>query len=76
MLNILQGHAQIMPPFQVLGRVLYLICYRLYNLIFVALMSSPTLRQLLYAINLTETLNQMGGQSRKTKGTTHCVKLV
>lgn len=38
--------------------------------------SSPTLRQLLNGVNLTETFDQIGGRSRKTKGTTRREKLV
>lgn len=38
--------------------------------------SSPTLRQLLNGVNLTETFDQIGGRSRKTKGTTRREKLM
>ena len=37
---------------------------------------SPTLRQLLNGVNLTETFDEIGGRSRKTKGTTRREKLV
>jgi|ERR1700722_2338182 len=38
--------------------------------------SSPTLRQLLNGVNLTETFDEIGGSSRKTKATTRREKLV
>ena len=38
--------------------------------------SSPTLRQLLNGVNLTETFDYIGGRSRKTRGITRREKLV
>ena len=57
------------------------ICYRLHNLIFVAMIStnstsSPMLRQLLNGVNLTKTFDEIDSRSQKTKGATLREKLL